>query len=95
MELFKTYEENLGDDLKIIAEDLGVITPDVKELRDSNNFPGMKIFQFAFTVEKGVFDPTNEFLPYNCTENSVIYTGTHDNNTTLGWFKALSGKNRM
>ena len=92
VELFKTLKKNLGDDLKIIAEDLGVITPDVEELRDSNDFPGMKIFQFAFTVEKGVFDPTNEFLPYNCTENSVIYTGTHDNNTTLGWFKALSGE---
>jgi len=92
VELFKTLKKNLGDDLKIIAEDLGVITPDVEELRDSNGFPGMKIFQFAFTVEKGVFDPTNEFLPYNCSENSVIYTGTHDNNTTLGWFRALTGE---
>ncbi len=92
VELFETLKKNLGSDLKIIAEDLGVITPDVEELRDSNDLPGMKIFQFAFTVENGVLDPTNDFLPYNCSENSVIYTGTHDNNTTKGWFEALSGE---
>ena len=90
IELFETLKKKLGPSLKIIAEDLGVITPDVEELRDSNNLPGMKIFQFAFTVEDGVLDPTNDFLPFNCLPTSVMYTGTHDNNTTKGWFEALS-----
>lgn len=85
--LLDALKKNLGDDLPIIAEDLGVITPDVEELRDSNNLPGMKILQFAFEMQNGEADVTNAYLPHNCIYNSVVYTGTHDNNTTLGWYK--------
>jgi 4-alpha-glucanotransferase len=66
--------------LPIIAEDLGVITPDVEELRDGFGFPGMKIMQFGFDSAK------NPFLPHNYISNCVAYTGTHDNDTALGWF---------
>ncbi|MBI4805750.1 MAG: 4-alpha-glucanotransferase [Desulfovibrio sp.] len=69
--------------LPILAEDLGVITPDVRELRDGFGFPGMKVLQFAFGHGVG----ENRDAPHHHVENSVAYTGTHDNNTTLGWFK--------
>lgn len=72
------------DPLPIIAEDLGIITPDVVELRDKYQLPGMKILLFAF--DSG---DDNPYLPQNHVENSVVYTGTHDNNTTLGWWQAL------
>jgi len=67
--------------LPIIAEDLGRITPDVEVLRDQFEFPGMNILQFAFasTAE-------NPYLPHNLRANAVIYTGTHDNDTTVGWY---------
>ena len=78
--LFERIEEELGS-LPIIAEDLGVITPEVEALRDEFGFPGMKILQFAFGSDAG-----NTYLPFNVTRNSVIYTGTHDNNTTVGWY---------
>ncbi|MFA8341808.1 MAG: 4-alpha-glucanotransferase [Rhodothermaceae bacterium] len=80
MELFKAVKKALGN-VPILAEDLGVITPEVEELRDHFEFPGMKILQFAFgdTGEK-------RFLPHNHTENSVVYTGSHDNETTAGFF---------
>jgi 4-alpha-glucanotransferase len=68
--------------LPILAEDLGVITPDVRELRDGFGFPGMKVLQFAFGHGVG----ENRDAPHHHVENSVAYTGTHDNNTTLGWF---------
>jgi 4-alpha-glucanotransferase len=68
------------DDLPVIAEDLGVITPDVEELRDRYGFPGMKVLQFGFGTESAHALP--EFRP-----NVVAYTGTHDNNTALGWFE--------
>jgi 4-alpha-glucanotransferase len=68
--------------LPLIAEDLGVITPEVEELRDRFDFPGMKILQFAFGGERN-----SNFLPHNYTPNSVVYTGTHDNETTVGWYK--------
>ncbi len=71
--------------LSLVAEDLGIITEDVEALRDDFNLPGMKILQFAFGG-----GPTNPYLPHNCVQNSVIYTGTHDNDTTLGWFNSLS-----
>ncbi|MFA6681957.1 MAG: 4-alpha-glucanotransferase [Sphaerochaeta sp.] len=87
--LFAALKEALGDAIPLIAEDLGVITPDVEELRDSNNLPGMKILQFAFGLRGDVLDATNAYLPHNCQYNSVIYTGTHDNNTTRGWYDAL------
>lgn len=71
--------------LPLVAEDLGIITPEVDALREKYNLPGMKILQFAF--EGG---PTNPYLPHNHKQDSVVYTGTHDNNTTLGWFQELS-----
>ena len=85
-ELFQTIEKALGE-LPILAEDLGVITPEVEALRDQFNFPGMKILQFAFdSKEAGGLNATNAFLPHNHTPNSVVYTGTHDNDTTRGWY---------
>jgi 4-alpha-glucanotransferase len=79
--LFQTILEKFGD-VPIIAEDLGVITPGVVELRDSFGFPGMKILQFSLSGEA-----TNSFLPHNySTSNCVVYTGTHDNDTTQGWY---------
>jgi 4-alpha-glucanotransferase len=83
-EFFKTVKEELGT-LPILAEDLGVITPDVEALRDEFDFPGMKILQFAFGS-----GPGNPYLPFNCDRNCLIYTGTHDNNTTVGWFDNIS-----
>ena len=70
--------------LQLIAEDLGVITPEVNALREKYALPGMKILQFAFGG-----DDTNPYLPHNIEENSVVYTGTHDNDTTLGWWLSL------
>jgi 4-alpha-glucanotransferase len=78
--LFSTMQKNLGH-LPFIAEDLGVITPPVEALRDGFGFPGMKVLQFAFDDT-----PANAFLPHNHVPNSVVYTGTHDNQTTLSWF---------
>jgi 4-alpha-glucanotransferase len=79
--LFTALEEALGP-LPVIAEDLGEITPDVIELRDRFGFPGMKILQFGFSG-----DPDHEFLPHTYPENCVAYTGTHDNETALGWYR--------
>lgn len=78
--IFEAIQARLGE-LPIIAEDLGVITPEVEALRDRFNFPGMRILQFAFGGERN-----SSFLPYNYTHNTVVYTGTHDNETTLGWY---------
>ncbi|MBE7552389.1 MAG: 4-alpha-glucanotransferase [Anaerolineales bacterium] len=87
MELFETVEKELGT-LPILAEDLGVITPEVEALRDHFKFPGMKILQFAFdSKEAGGLDATNKFLPHNHGRNAVVYTGTHDNDTTRGWYR--------
>lgn len=80
---FEEVEKVLGE-LPIIAEDLGEITPDVVELRERFNLPGMKILVFAFDS-----NADNEFLPHNFTTNSVVYTGTHDNDTTMGWYKRV------
>ncbi|HEY5672214.1 MAG TPA: 4-alpha-glucanotransferase [Malonomonas sp.] len=85
-QLFTALQNELGD-LPIVAEDLGIITADVEKLRDHFKLPGMKILQFAF--DSG---PTNPYLPHNHLPNSVIYTGTHDNNTTLGWWRSLTVK---
>lgn len=82
-DFFETVKESLGE-LPIIAEDLGEITPDVIALRDQFNLPGMKIMLFAFTD-----DPDNEFLPHHYPENCVVYTGTHDNDTILGWYNRV------
>jgi 4-alpha-glucanotransferase len=68
--------------LPVIAEDLGVITPDVREIMTHFDFPGMKVLQFAFGGDLSV----NPYAPHNHTRNALVYTGTHDNNTTRGWF---------
>jgi 4-alpha-glucanotransferase len=86
MDLFKTIRNALGV-LPIIAEDLGVITPDVLVIRDEFGFPGMRILQFGFGG-----DPRNQDLPHNYVKNCVAYTGTHDNDTIVGWFKSVAGK---
>lgn len=70
--------------IPLVAEDLGVITPEVEALRDRFGLPGMKILQFAFDN-----DSNNPYLPHNHLPNSVVYTGTHDNDTTLSWFESL------
>ncbi len=88
MAFFEAIQERLGD-LPIIAEDLGVITPAVEELRDRFDLPGMKILQFAFGGERN-----SGFLPFNYVPNSVVYTGTHDNETTLGWYLNASEAER-
>ena len=89
MALFKAIQEDLGHDIPIIAEDLGVITPEVEELRDTYGLPGMKILQFGFeTVEE------NGFLPHHFVPNSVCYTGTHDNDTTLSWYGTITEESR-
>jgi 4-alpha-glucanotransferase len=86
-ELFASIKAELGDEVPIIAEDLGFITQEVKDLRDGLGLPGMRILQFAFdSGESGsAFDPKNSFLPHNYTERCVAYTGTHDNDTLKGW----------
>jgi 4-alpha-glucanotransferase len=78
-ELFARLRADLGG-LPFIAEDLGEITPDVYALRDAVGLPGMKVLQFAFDK------PTNPFLPHNYSANCIAYTGTHDNDTTRGWY---------
>ena len=80
-DFFTSVESALGE-LPLIAEDLGEITPDVIELRDQFNLPGMKILQFAFS------DPENKFLPHNYQAQCVTYTGTHDNDTARGWYES-------
>jgi 4-alpha-glucanotransferase len=85
-ELFSAIKNALGD-LPIIAEDLGVITPDVEALRDDFELPGMRILQFAFGG-----DTLNQDLPHNYIKNCVVYTGTHDNDTTVGWFTSVAGE---
>jgi 4-alpha-glucanotransferase len=78
---FELLKKELGD-LPIVAEDLGVITPEVEALRDNFGLPGMKILHFAFDSDRA-----NPFLPFNyVNRNCLVYTGTHDNDTTVGWF---------
>jgi len=82
--LLHSLQNSLGS-LPIAAEDLGLITPEVTALLEQFGLPGMKVLQFAFDGS-----PDNPYLPGNFSANSVIYTGTHDNNTTLGWFAEQS-----
>lgn len=83
--VFTVLGKELGV-IPVIAEDLGSITPAVEALRDQFNFPGMKVIQFAFDSDRD-----NPFLPYNYdNRNCVVYTGTHDNDTTVGWFNERS-----
>ena len=76
-------------DISLVAEDLGIITDEVDALRNKYNLPGMKILQFAFS---GTED--NPYLPHHIEENSVVYTGTHDNDTTVGWYNSLDEQQR-
>ena len=88
-EFFTLLEQQLGK-LPIVAEDLGVITPEVEALRDKFNFPGMKVLHFAFDDTRD-----NGFLPFNyVNRNCIVYTGTHDNDTTVGWFYNRSEEDR-
>jgi 4-alpha-glucanotransferase len=86
--LFRALGAALGR-LPILAEDLGVLTPEVEALRDEFAFPGMKVLQFAFGA-----GPANPFLPHQHVPNGVVYTGTHDNDTTMGWWTAATGEER-
>jgi len=79
-DFLEVAQQFLGD-LPIIAEDLGLITPEVVALREAFNLPGMKVLQFAFDD-----DATHEYLPHNFERHCVVYTGTHDNDTTRGWY---------
>ena len=85
--LFHAFKAQLGD-LSIIAEDLGLITPDVVELREQFHLPGMRVLQFMLG------GPNNLYWPHNYEANTVVYTGTHDNDTTVGWFSSLNDADR-
>ncbi len=87
-EMLKKLKEQIRE-LPLVAEDLGVITPEVEQLRDIFELPGMKVFQFAFGS-----DAKNQNLPHNYTRNFIVYTGTHDNDTTLGWLHSIKGNTR-
>jgi 4-alpha-glucanotransferase len=87
-ELFQAFRERFPE-LPIIAEDLGIITPDVEALRDEFGLPGMRILQFAFGG-----DASHAYLPHNYQVNCVAYTGTHDNDTTLGWWRTAGQRER-
>lgn len=82
MALFKALQEDFGPELPIIAEDLGFLTQEVRDLLEESGFPGMRVLQFAFDGH-----PDNDYLPYNYCRNTVVYTGTHDNDTIMGWVK--------
>ena len=81
MDLFNALEKKLGR-LNIIVEDLGYLTPSVKQLLKDTGFPGMKLIQFAFDSRE-----ESDYLPHTYQKNCVVYTGTHDNDTIMGWFK--------
>lgn len=81
MDLFRVLEQKLGK-LPIIVEDLGFLTPSVYQLLKDSGFPGMKVIQFAFDSREG-----NNYLPHTYTNHCVVYTGTHDNDTSMGWMK--------
>jgi 4-alpha-glucanotransferase len=87
-DLFMAIREALGD-VPFIAEDLGVITPEVRALQRGLGFPGMRVLQFGFSG-----GPRNHDLPHNYTSSAVVYTGTHDNDTTRGWFTTRTGHER-
>lgn len=84
MDFFKAIEKTLGK-LPLIAEDLGIITDEVRALREEAGFPGMRVLQFAFGNDKN-----NAYLPHSCDKNSVMYSGTHDNDTTRGWYETAT-----
>lgn len=84
LDLFRAFQQAVPD-ARIIAEDLGVLTPAVNELRAATGLPGMLVLQFAWGS-----DAKNSYLPHNAPRNAVIYPGTHDNDTTAGWYRATS-----
>ncbi len=88
LDLFTTVREKLGD-VKIIAEDLGYLTDSVRELVKATGFPGMKVLQFAFDSRE-----ESDYLPYNYEKNSIVYTGTHDNETSRGWIEDINDHDR-
>ncbi len=88
LDFFKAVQKALPD-CRLIAEDLGELAPSVVELREASGLPGMTILQFAFGG-----DATNLYLPHNLTANSVVYPGTHDNDTTLGWYRTADDKTK-
>lgn len=88
MDLFNTMKDRLGE-MQVIAEDLGFLTESVLQLVKDSTFPGMKVLQFAFDHNN-----PNDYLPHNYPHNCVVYTGTHDNDTLLGWLKELSAEDR-
>ncbi len=92
-DFFDKLKQSLGEPIPIIAENLGYLTPTAEELLKQTGFPGMNVLQFAF-FEEGEHKTKNPHLPHNFNPNTVVYTGTHDNSTTLGWFKNLGKKNR-
>ena len=87
VELFEALRRAVGD-APIIAEDLGVVTPEVTALRERFGFPGMRVLQFSLSPDRGA----REQLPHTITEGSVVYPGTHDNDTSRGWFAALTAR---
>lgn len=87
-DLFRVMKEKLGDKA-VIAEDLGFLTPSVIELVKETGYPGMKILQFAFDSRE-----ESDYLPHNYSSNSVVYTGTHDNDTTMGWYQTVGEHDR-
>ena len=89
MKLFEAFEKEIGENLPIIAEDLGFLTESVKKLLSDTGYPGMKVIQFAFDERE-----TGDYLPHNYTKNSVCYVGTHDNDTATGWFEKVSEADR-
>lgn len=87
-EIFRAMKEKLGKK-EVIAEDLGFLTKSVIRLVKKSGYPGMKIIQFAFDSRE-----ESDYLPHNYDKNCVVYTGTHDNDTTLGWYQSLNRKDR-
>lgn len=83
MKLFEALKKEFGENLPIIAEDLGFLTPEVRVLLKNSGFPGMKVLQFAFDSRED-----SDYLPHNYPKNCIVYTGTHDNDTVIGWTKA-------
>lgn len=87
-DIFKVMKDRMGD-RQVIAEDLGFLTDSVIKLVKDTGYPGMKILQFAFDSRE-----ESDYLPHNYTKNSVVYTGTHDNDTTMGWYDVLDAHDK-
>lgn len=87
-DLFRVMKKEIGNK-PVIAEDLGYLTPSVFKLVKKTGYPGMKVLQFAFDAEGD-----SDYLPHKYSQNCIVYTGTHDNDTTLGWFDSLSRKDK-